>query len=57
MLWFGASVMDDGFVYNIHHLSLTHPRCILCEKGNLACQVLFPLMEHGVSLNGTKVFP
>ena len=25
MLWFGVSVMDDGFVYNIHHSSLTYP--------------------------------
>ena len=40
MLWFGTSVMDDGFVYNIHHSSLTYPSLIphvskmhlLCEK-------------------------
>ena len=45
MLRFGVSVMDDGFVYNIHHSSLTYPSRIqdasLCEKGNLACQVAF----------------
>ena len=46
MLWFGASVMDDGFVYNIHHSSLTYPSRIqdasfMRKKGNLACQVAF----------------
>ena len=39
MLWFGVSVMDDGFVYNIHHSSLTYPSriqdaslCLVLEK-------------------------
>ena len=33
MLWFGVSVMDDGFVYNIHHSSLTYPsRIVLSWK-------------------------
>ena len=48
MLWFGVSVMDDGFVYNIHHSSLTYPSRIqdasfMRKKGNLACQVCLVL--------------
>lgn len=63
MLWFGVSVMDDGFVYNIHHSSLTYPSRIQDasfmrkRKSCVPESILFPLMEHGVSLKGTKGFP
>ena len=54
--------MDDGFVYNIPHASLTHPSRIpyallqAIGKTGVLDAILFHAMECSVSRGGTKCF-
>lgn len=56
MLWFGTSVMDDGFVYNIHHSSLTYPS-LIPHASKMHLYAKKKSCVHFVSLNGTWGFP